>query len=171
MGEANKISRYNNIAWGASIGSANDGRSNKPCDWIAANPKFTRPSAATIRSVSKDARTPMDRLFIFPNHSLSSPLELCQEFTTLLQLTMKVVHDRFPRRGVETRYVPTPILREMKSRHWLKNGTPLSLSDRINGEITLNRSSRNPCVHEQALSRDSLECRVEREERAIPSRI
>lgn len=47
----------------------------------------------------------------------------------------------------------------------------LSLSDRINGEITLNRSSRNPCVHEQALSRDSLECRVEGEERAIPSRI
>lgn len=51
---ANKISRYNNI--GAHRLARPTGRSNKPCDWSAANPKFTRPSATILRSLSKDAR-------------------------------------------------------------------------------------------------------------------
>lgn len=116
---ANKISRYNNI--GAHRLARPTGRSNKPCDWSAANPKFTRPSATILRFVLCPR---MDRLFIFPNPFPSSipfrsPIELCQQFTTPLQLTMKVATTDSP--ASETR-MRRAILREMESRRWLKNG-------------------------------------------------
>lgn len=118
---ANKISRYNNI--GAHRLARPTGRSNKPCDWSAANPKFTRPSATILRFVPCP-RMPDGSSFHLSKpfsifHPFRSPIELCQQFTTPLQLTMKVATTDSP--ASETR-MRRAILREMESRRWLKNG-------------------------------------------------
>lgn len=96
---ANKISRYNNI--GAYRLARPMGRSNKPCDWSAANPKFTRPSATILRFVPCP-RMPDGSSFHLSKpfsifHPLSLPDRTLPTIYDAVAINNESCEDRFPR--------------------------------------------------------------------------
>lgn len=96
---ANKISRYNNI--GAHRLARPTGRSNKPCDWSAANPKFTRPSATILRFVPCPTMPDGSSFHLSKPFSIFHPLSLPDRTLPTIYDAVAINNescdDRFPR--------------------------------------------------------------------------